>query len=273
MGWLFGTPATAGTYTFAVKVTDASNVTDTMSYTTVISGQLLITTPALPGGIQNVGYSQSFAAVGGKAPYMWVVSSGTLPPGLTLTSLGTLAGTPTTPGAYSFTVAVTDSSAATQRYDKAMSLVIGAPLAITSGVLPNAKQGAQYSQVLTASGVGSGSVWTVSAGSLPQGISLQPNGTLTGAPTTTGSYVFQVSVTDASGQVASAQLTLVVDSGFSISTAALSDATLNVPYSLALATSAGTAPYTFSVSFGALPPGMAISASGTRSGPPTPAGS
>ena len=67
--------------------------------------------PAPPGGEVNVLYSDLLTVTGGTSPYTWSVSSGTLPPGLTLgASTGLLSGTPTTAGSYSFTVKVTDNS-------------------------------------------------------------------------------------------------------------------------------------------------------------------
>jgi len=73
----------------------------------------VITTTSLPPGLPGVAYSQTIAATGGLAPYSFFVlptgTSNPLPPGITLAKSGLLAGTPTTPGAYSFTVQVVDS--------------------------------------------------------------------------------------------------------------------------------------------------------------------
>ncbi len=56
-------------------------------------------------------YSFAFYAQGGILPYSWSISSGSLPPGLTLDStLGVVKGVPTSPQVYSFTVQVNDSS-------------------------------------------------------------------------------------------------------------------------------------------------------------------
>src|SRR5712692_4279428 len=66
---------------------------------------LTINTPtALPGGAVGVAYSFTFDATGGLTPYFWLVTSGTLPPGLNLTSGGSLTGTPTAAGAFTFSV-------------------------------------------------------------------------------------------------------------------------------------------------------------------------
>ena len=68
-------------------------------------------TPASPLTVGTVGtpYSVPIATTGGNDPYVFDVSFGTLPPGLTLASDGTdLAGTPTVSGTYTFTIRSTD---------------------------------------------------------------------------------------------------------------------------------------------------------------------
>ena len=71
---------------------------------------LTVTTTSLPAAAGGQPYSASLAAVNGVAPYSWSVSSGSLPPGLTLnSSTGQISGTPDVAGTYSFTVTVKDS--------------------------------------------------------------------------------------------------------------------------------------------------------------------
>ncbi|NHQ94385.1 putative Ig domain-containing protein, partial [Janthinobacterium lividum] len=69
-----------------------------------------------PTGLQamtfGVAYSETITASGGASPYGYV-SSGSLPVGLSLAPNGTLSGTPTAAGAYSFTITATDSSTGT----------------------------------------------------------------------------------------------------------------------------------------------------------------
>ncbi len=72
-----------------------------------------VTTTTLPGGAKGTPYSATLTAVGGTAPYKWSLASGSLPPGLTLSPNGTVSGTPTDGGTFTFTVKVTDSKGAT----------------------------------------------------------------------------------------------------------------------------------------------------------------
>lgn len=113
---LTGTPATAATYSFTVKVTGCGGNTSQMAYKVVIqaatSGTLAITTTSLPNGTVGTVYSAIIKASGGCTPYQWSIASGALPSGVTAKASSTttslnLTGTPTTAATFSFTVKVT----------------------------------------------------------------------------------------------------------------------------------------------------------------------
>jgi len=80
-------------------------LTNTQGYLTVSPS-----TASLPSGNLYSSYSTTLSTIGGNAPYNYSISSGSLPAGLTLSSSGTISGTPTTPGNYSFTISVSDST-------------------------------------------------------------------------------------------------------------------------------------------------------------------
>ena len=63
-----------------------------------------------PRGEVGAAYSDTLTATGGTTPYTWSVNAGSLPPGITLSSAGVLAGTPTTAGSYAFSVNVIDTN-------------------------------------------------------------------------------------------------------------------------------------------------------------------
>lgn len=84
----------------------------------VLPGPLLImTTSPLPTAFLNMAYTVTMSAMGGLPPYTWAVPSsspGPLPPGLMLEiTTGTIAGTPSATGSFSFELEVTDSSGST----------------------------------------------------------------------------------------------------------------------------------------------------------------
>jgi hypothetical protein len=80
------------------------------------SNPTIMTASTLPSGKIGAAYSQALAATGGAPPYTtWALTSGSLPPGLSLSSTtGTISGTSAAIGvAFNFMVTVTDSSGAT----------------------------------------------------------------------------------------------------------------------------------------------------------------
>ena len=87
---LAGTPTTAGTYTFAVRLTDYNGQQATRQFTVTIEPPLQITPTALPAGTVGKPYSHDLNAQGGTPPYNWFVVNNLseLPPGLTLDSTG-----------------------------------------------------------------------------------------------------------------------------------------------------------------------------------------
>lgn len=110
-GTLSGTPTKPGTYTFSVKVTDANGNTAVETVTFTIATQpVTITTPSpLPSGMVSVQYpTQVLSATGGFAPYTFKLSDNQLPAGLTLSSNGTISGTPTATGTSRLTIVATD---------------------------------------------------------------------------------------------------------------------------------------------------------------------
>jgi hypothetical protein len=113
-GAITGTPTASGTSSFTVTVTDSTattHLTATADLSIVITASGGITTASLPNGTVGTSYSATVAVTGGTPPYSWSITTGALPPGLTLgSSTGTVSGTPTTAGAYTFTVSATDST-------------------------------------------------------------------------------------------------------------------------------------------------------------------
>ncbi|MGA2132917.1 MAG: putative Ig domain-containing protein [Bryobacteraceae bacterium] len=273
LGSITGTPSTAGTYPFTVKVTDSASNTATQAFSITISASLTITTTTLPGGSVGVAYSQTLGAAGGTPPYTWSVSSGSLPPGISLNpSSGVVGGVPGTAGSYSFTVKVTDSASATAT--QPLTIVIAAALSVTTTSLPGGSLGVVYSQTLGAAGGAPPYTWSISGGSLPPGISLNPStGVVGGTPSTAGTYPFTVMVKDTASSTATANLSISIVAGLTITTTSLPGGSVGVAYSQTLGGAGGTPPYTWSISAGSLPAGLTlIASSGTISGTPTTAG-
>lgn len=112
-GALSGIIATPGSYSLIITARDAANLAATRSFTLKIDlpSSLVIVTQSLPNGTAGAPYTPTaLAASGGKHPYTWSIVKGKLPAGMTLSSNGTLGGTPAASGNYSFAIQVTDSA-------------------------------------------------------------------------------------------------------------------------------------------------------------------
>ena len=235
----------------------------------------------MPGGEVGASYSQTLAATGGTGTYTnWALTSGSLPPGLTLTaSTGLIAGTPTTTtgSPFNFSVTVTDSAGSTSSPPKSLSIAIIAGPTVTTTSLPNGAVGSSYSQNLAATGgTGSYNTWTVSSGSLPAGLSLNASsGLISGTPTTatpSPTPTFSVTVKDTAGSTSPPQpLSIAIYTGVTVTTTSLPGGEVSVAYSQTLAATGGAGGYnSWTVSSGSLPAGLSLNASsGLISGTPT----
>jgi hypothetical protein len=173
--------------------------------------QLAVSTTTLPGGTTGQQYSAQLAATGGEPPYSWTITSGTLPAGLTMTSAGLISGIPTATGTFPISVEVTDQFNRTATANLSIAVVQGT-IIVTTQNLPNGAQGVPYSATLGAAGGSPPYTWSITTGTLPAGLSLDPNsGVISGTPTTPGASPFTVQVTDSLSNNASANLQIVVN--------------------------------------------------------------
>src|SRR5712672_889958 len=156
----YTTPATTSADSgeqFSVKVSNSvGSATSSAASLTVnlVTTTLQVSTAQLPGGFVTGSYKSTLAASGGSTPYSWNVLSGTLPNGLTLTSGGVIAGTPSLAGSFTFTAQVKDASALTA--SRSFSINVASPtptVAITSPA-----SGATVSGTVSVSGTASDSV-------------------------------------------------------------------------------------------------------------------
>ena len=278
-----GTTQPGITYDYYVAAVDSELFEGKASTVVSFTGATLTISPTvLPHATQDENYSEALSASGGTGPYTFVLTSGTLPAGISLATDGTLSGIPTESGSFNFTVTVSDPNACGSQ---ALTLVVdlspcaAASLTISPSTVPNATINQNYNQLLTASGGTAPYTFTLNTGALPPGVSLASDGTLSGSPSQTGSFDFVIAVSDALAACGSRGYTLIVDlpscagGGLVISPASLPNATIGANYNQALTASGGTGPYSFFVTTGVLPAGLTLLTDGTLSGIPSETGS
>jgi hypothetical protein len=213
-GAIAGTPTAAGASTFTLQVADAESTpqkaTAQVSITVVVP--LNITTTSLPNGTVNTAYLANLAATGGVTPYSWMITSGALPPGLTLSATGEIAGTANTAGTFAFAVDAADTELPAQNATAQLSITIDTRLSIATTSLLSGTLNAPYAQTLTATGGAAPYTWSLASGSLPSGLSLSATGGISGAPTASGTFSFTVRVSDAESpaQTATQPLSIIV---------------------------------------------------------------
>jgi hypothetical protein len=202
-------------YPGAVGVTSASAET---TFAMATTAPLQATTASLPNGTNGTAYNFSLAASGGQPPYSWSVTPGYAgPPGnLTLNPNGTITGTPTNTGTFYFEARVTDVAASFADSSLLSLTVVNPPLqplTMTTASLPNAQQGAVYTNQLQAAGGQLPYVWSLSPGSLslPPNLNLSTNGVISGTSATNGTFFFIARVTDANSTFVNRSLGLTIN--------------------------------------------------------------
>ena len=270
-GAITGTPSAAGSFNFTITATDSVGATATQTSATTINPPIALTPLTLPPGLINQTYTQTIVASGGTGAKVFSVSAGALPAGLNLAaSTGVLTGTISTPGIYNFSILATDTVGATAV--NAYSLTINIAIVVSPALLPNAQIGVSYNQAFSASGGTAPYTYAVT-GALPAGLSVSSTGVISGIPTAGGPSSFNITVTDGNNFNSVQSFSLTVNAPvITVSPATLPNGAVGTAYNQTLSGNAGTAPYTFTISAGALPPGLSLSAAGVVSGTPSSGG-
>jgi subtilase family serine protease len=211
-GHIAGTTSTVAealVYTFTV-VDATGNKDDTLIAFRVLARDRSVRfdQAALPDGIVGEPYDAKLTAVGGLAPYTFAVASGELPLGLAIAN-GRIVGLPAEAGTFIFELSVTDDAKDTDRNLYVVRVEPSDRVRFVTRSLPPGSVGVPY---LDADGgpvqvraITPGSTSSVSYalfnGTLPPGLSLGGDGTISGSPTEAGVFAFISSATDPVGEI------------------------------------------------------------------------
>lgn len=178
-------------------------------------GPMTLAGSGLPDGQFDLPYHAQLVT-GGSPPYTVTLLKGVLPPGLDFYDTGKIAGVPTAkPGKKKFTISVTDQN--NTSLTGQFTLTLFKDLVISTKALRKGTVGKAYKVALKAAG---GSVkkaprvWSLMAGSLPDGLVMDSSGVISGTPTTATApegVVITVQVTDSLGGEDHKDLTLIVN--------------------------------------------------------------
>ncbi len=199
-GLLSGIPAETGTFNFTVRANDASA---RLSLAIACGATNTYNLARVPTIALPVGGGTSLYLYGGLPPYgepyTFSISSGALPPGMQLSPGGVISGTLTTAGIYTFTVRVDGYKGfGVSAYTIRVGVMEG-----ETRTLPTATVGQPYAAQLKGGTLAPGD-------SLPPGLTLSPDGKLSGTPTNAFLYQFSTVLTDATGDSVTSSYTLEV---------------------------------------------------------------
>jgi len=269
-GVLSGVPTQTGAFLFTVTaVGGGQSVSRALSL--AIHGVLAITSGnLLPDGVRGDPYATPLQASGGDGTYAWALIAGALPPGLAMDGSGVVSGTPTASGISTFTVEVSSGG---QSVAGEFVLRVYDPLEITTGPLPQGRQGTAYIVTLTATGGNGLYAWSLTEGDLPDGLTLDPaSGSLAGTPTAVGVFPFTAQVSSG-GKTGTKAFSITVTPALVINTTSLPSGRLTTIYTQFLSASGGDGTFTWSIVAGALPNGLSLhSTNGVITGTPNTVG-
>ena len=267
------TPGYHGTDSFTYTATNGSGTSSPATVTVTVAAPTISISPlSLPNATIDTAYSQTISSSGSLAPYSYAISSGSLPAGLSLSPAGALSGTPTVSGNFNFTVTASDAGTPVSTGARAYSFTVNAVPPVAGAVSATVAANSSANPItLNLSG---GAATSVAVASAPSHGTATASGTaITYTPTAgySGADSFTYTATNSSGTSSPATITLTVTAPtLQLTPASLGAGMAGTPYSATLSAAGGTAPYTYSVSSGSLPPGMNLNASsGVLSGTPT----
>jgi len=182
--------------------TSAANLSNTSTGSNVAINLSPTTTTISSGGKQQ--FSATITSTSNTA-VTWQATAGTI-------STSGLFTAPTVTSSTNVTVTATSVADKTTIATSQVTVVPLAKLSISVRTMPTGTSGIPYSSTLSATGGTVPYTWQITAGSLPQGLSLDKNsGLISGITSQTGTFTFTASVTDATSATSSTSLGISIN--------------------------------------------------------------
>src|SRR5208282_4696372 len=167
-GTISGTPTQSGTFPYTVTVTDSAGNKGTVNCSVTLAAALIASCVAI-NAVQGVAITPVTMTGSGGAGGPYTFTATGLPPGLSISSGGTISGTPTQSGTFPYAVTVTDSAGNKSTVNCSVTV---APAVSASCVSINAVQGVAITPVSMTGSGGAGGPYTFTATGLPTGLSI-----------------------------------------------------------------------------------------------------
>lgn len=217
----------------------------------------------LSEGRVGVPYTAALTSSEGAQPSLWEIpkSPGGFPSGLSLIrETGVISGMPKESGVWSFYANFYDAEG--KRGVKEFGIEIKPALSLVVDTnLSSGIAGSPYKMVLSASGLNPPYTWSSPSGygQFPPGLNLSSSGIISGTPSKAGTWIFNVKITDASGQDIIEEFGVEIISPLEIKTTDLPVGLVDSYYSATFeASGAASPPYRWNVVSGRFPPGLEL---------------
>jgi len=236
-----------GRFQFLIRVTDQKNVVDTKRYSIEIYKELSLISTTIKSGIIAYPFLRLISLNGGKRPYTYAISSGSLPEGLLLSEFGLIQGIPEEIGEFFFTIIVSDDNGRSLQQGFVMNIV--EELVINTDQLYTAIVGDFYNFKFQSQGGCYGPYqWTINQ-ILPEGLNLKNvSGVLSGVPKQKDQKLISIKVSDVDGHSATKNFLFNVADSLEIINLHLPPGKIAQEYNEKIMINGGIPPFTFSTS-------------------------
>ena len=276
-GSITGTPTTVGVYTVTVSDCNTGGCavrTVTITVNDPASEPIAAVYPD-GVGVELTPLTVTPTITSGGPAVSAALATGSITTGMTINADGTITGTPAlgSAGTYHATITLTNASGGSITIPVTITISAAGSTPITADYPTSTIEVGTYLEVtpnITSGGPAVSA--TLAGGNIPPGMTLNADGTITGTPTTTGTYTAQITLTNASGGQTTVPATIIVTPlGATAILAGYTPAIgpVNTPLTVTPSVTSGGPVVSASLATGSLPPGMTLNNDGSISGTPT----